>query len=96
MNLLSAKIILTKSWLSILLTRIRYQKVDVAIVNNTSGEAVRFDRATDREERTSAVLSTLTIQDDPGSLTRVAFKISSPKVTKEKMGQHTSFRSMRF
>ena len=45
-------------------------------------------------KRTSAILLACLIRDDPRFLARVAFGISSPRVTGEKLGKHPVFGSM--
>ena len=44
--------------------------------------------------KTEAILSATLIRDDPRFLARVAFGISSPRVTGEKLGKHPVFGSM--
>ena len=46
------------------------------------------------EEKVRAILSATTVRDDPRFLARVAFGISSPRVTVEKLGKHSVFGSM--
>ncbi|KAL9577760.1 MAG: hypothetical protein Q9203_007340, partial [Teloschistes exilis] len=62
---------------------------------------VLFDREQNRsrlgrinEKKFRAILTATTVRDDPRFLARVAFGISSPRVTKEKLGTHEVFGSM--
>lgn len=62
---------------------------------------VSFDREQNRsrlgrinEKKFRAILAATTVRDDPRFLARVAFGISSPRVTKEKLGKHEVFGSM--
>ena len=45
-------------------------------------------------KKTKAILSACLVRDDPRFLARVAFGISSPRVTSEKLGKHRVFGSM--
>lgn len=45
-------------------------------------------------KRTKAILSACSIRDDARFLARIAFGISSPRVTSEKLGKHPVFGSM--
>ena len=61
---------------------------------------VEFLQATDKrkghidEKRIKAILAATNVRDDARFLARVAFGISSPRVTREKLGKHEVFGSM--
>ena len=66
-----------------------------------SGKPVSFDQAHSRSRRgrinktkLNAVLAATKVRDDARFLARVAFGISSPRVTMEKLGRHAVFGSM--
>ncbi|KAI4195517.1 MAG: hypothetical protein LQ350_007150 [Teloschistes chrysophthalmus] len=62
---------------------------------------VSFDREQNRsrlgridEKKFKAILAATMVRDDPRFLARIAFGMSSPRVTKEKLGKHEVFGSM--
>lgn len=56
---------------------------------------VGVTKATIDQKKIAVVLATTDIRDDARFLARVAFGISSPRVTKEKLGKHKIFGSMK-
>lgn len=66
-----------------------------------TGSPVAFDRAQNRSRKgrisktkIQAILAATKVRDDPRFLARIAFGISSPRVTAEKLGRHAVFGSM--
>lgn len=66
-----------------------------------TGKPIMFDQARNRsrkglinKKKLKAILTATNVRDDPRFLARVAFGISSPRVTKERLGKHAVFGSM--
>lgn len=57
-------------------------------------ETTENSRARIDEKKIKAILAATNVRDDARFLARVAFGISSPRVTKEKLGKHEVFGSM--
>lgn len=64
-----------------------------------TGEALQFSGATNRKgredmKRIKSILAASKVRDDARFLAKVAFGISSPRITAERMGRHQVFGSM--